>query len=95
MLLLSGVARPPLAPVSPHPPALPPIIPLSPWSVTTPASDIICRGGRIGLSPLVLIYLDVEIIISELGFHIYLLKYIIPTMSLKYAHLQSSPMKLC
>lgn len=32
----------------------------------------LAKGGRIGLFPLVLTYLDIEIIISELGFHIYI-----------------------
>lgn len=68
----------PCIPQRPHPPCN------SPCPVITPALAIICRGGRIGLSPLVSTYLDVEIIISELSFHIYLLTFISPTVSLKY-----------
>lgn len=78
---------------------LPPSPLLFPSSVSSlPLTSMMkVRGGgdqiiSIGLDRLRHI---IEAIISELGFHVCLLKFISPFMSPKLAHLQSSPLQSC
>ena len=63
--------------------SLPPSPCISHCSACPLGSDIICKGRWIGLLPWVLTYLDTEIILSALGFHFYILKFLLPIMSLK------------
>ena len=64
------------------PPVVIPPAPSPPAALTT-----LTKRGRTGLFLLLLKYLDTEIIINGWGFHVYLLKFQLPMMPLKYAHL--------
>lgn len=63
-------------------PYLPPLITPSAWSLPRPLTSL--------ANPLVLKYLDIEMITSELGFHI--IKNSVTHMPLNYANVQSPPM---